>query len=167
MEEETTMEHYRQVLTALREPNSGLRHAVPQAWSGFLALHDGAMADGAVPARLKEGVALAMSVVKRCDGCIAYHAKAAASAGATPDEVAEPLGVALFMDGGTASVYAPRLGSVLGVRGGGRARGLGGCVMVSVVGWLEALGRSDPLRAGGKGANLGELVLEAAGAKGR
>jgi alkylhydroperoxidase/carboxymuconolactone decarboxylase family protein YurZ len=47
-------------------------------------------------------------VVKRCDGCIAYHAKAAARAGATPGEVAELLGVALLMDGGTASVYAPR-----------------------------------------------------------
>ena len=47
-------------------------------------------------------------MVKRCDGCIAYHAKAAARAGATAEEVAELLGVALLMDGGTASVYAPR-----------------------------------------------------------
>lgn len=54
------------------------------------------------------GEALAISVVKRCDGCIAYHAKAAARAGATPAEVAELLGVALLMDGGTANVYAPR-----------------------------------------------------------
>ena len=66
------------------------------------------MADGEVPARLKEAVALAISVVKRCDGCIAYHAKAAVKAGATPGEMAEILGVALLMDGGTASVYAPR-----------------------------------------------------------
>jgi alkylhydroperoxidase/carboxymuconolactone decarboxylase family protein YurZ len=47
-------------------------------------------------------------VVQRCDGCIAYHAKAAARAGATDAEVAELLGVALLMGGGTASVYAPR-----------------------------------------------------------
>jgi alkylhydroperoxidase/carboxymuconolactone decarboxylase family protein YurZ len=46
--------------------------------------------------------------VKQCDGCIAYHAKAAARRGATPEEVAEVLGVALLMDGGTASVYGPR-----------------------------------------------------------
>lgn len=38
----------------------------------------------------------------------ADHAKAAAQAGATDEEVAETLGVALLMDGGTASVYAPR-----------------------------------------------------------
>jgi AhpD family alkylhydroperoxidase len=102
------MEHYHDVLKDLREPTRGLRHAIPQTWSGFMSLHDAAMADGAVSARLKETVALALSVVKRCDGCIAYHAKAAARAGATRDEVAELLGVALLMDGGTAHVYGPR-----------------------------------------------------------
>jgi AhpD family alkylhydroperoxidase len=102
------MDHHHLILDELREPTSSLRRAVPEAWAGFLALHDGALADGAVPTRIKEAVALAISVVKRCDGCIAYHAKAAARAGATPEEVAELLGVALLMDGGTASVYAPR-----------------------------------------------------------
>lgn len=99
---------YDETLRELREPTRSLRHAVPDTWSGFLALHDAAMAEGEVPARLKEAAALAISVVKHCDGCIAYHAKAAARRGATPDEVAEALGVALLMDGGTASVYAPR-----------------------------------------------------------
>lgn len=102
------MEHYHEVLNDLREPTRGLRHAIPETWAGFLALHESAVAEGTVPTRIKETVALALSVVKRCDGCIAYHAKAAARAGATPDEVAEILGVALLMDGGTASVYAPR-----------------------------------------------------------
>ena len=102
------MDHNHQVLDDLREPTKSLRHAVPEAWAGFQALHGAAMADGEVPAALKEGVALAISVVKRCDGCIAYHAKAAARAGAQPAQIAELLGVALLMDGGTASVYAPR-----------------------------------------------------------
>jgi AhpD family alkylhydroperoxidase len=55
-----------------------------------------------LPARIKELMALTIAVVKHCDGCIAYHAKAAARRGATSEEVA---GVWL-MDGGTASVYA-------------------------------------------------------------
>lgn len=100
--------HHNEVLRQLREPTKSLRHAIPETWSGFLALHEAAMADGVVPTRLKEATALAISVAKRCDGCIAYHAKAAARAGASPAEVAELLGVALLMDGGTASVYAPR-----------------------------------------------------------
>lgn len=100
--------HHHDVLQELRGPTRSLRHAIPETWAGFQALHGAAMADGDVPTRLKETTALAISVIKRCDGCIAYHAKAAARAGATPAEVAELLGVALLMDGGTASVYAPR-----------------------------------------------------------
>lgn len=102
------MDDYQQTLADLREPTRSLRHAIPEVWEGFLGLHREAMSDGAVPARLKEATALAISVAKRCDGCIAYHAKAAARAGASPEEVAELLGVALLMDGGSASVYAPR-----------------------------------------------------------
>jgi AhpD family alkylhydroperoxidase len=102
------MEHYHGLLAELRAPTKSLRRTVPETWAGFVALHDAAMADGDVPARLKEAIALAISVVKRCDGCIAYHARAAANAGASAQEVAEILGVALLMDGGTASVYAPR-----------------------------------------------------------
>jgi AhpD family alkylhydroperoxidase len=103
-----TMGHHHEVLTDLREPTKSLRRSIPEVWAGFQSLHDAAMAEGEVPARLKEAAALAMSALKRCDGCIAYHAKAAARAGATPEEVAELLGVALLMDGGTASVYGPR-----------------------------------------------------------
>lgn len=102
------MGHHHEVMEDLRGSTKSLRHAIPETWAGFLSLHSAAMAEGEVPARLKEATALAISVAKRCDGCIAYHAKAAARAGATPGEVAELLGVALLMDGGTASVYAPR-----------------------------------------------------------
>lgn len=102
------MGHHHDVLTDLREPTRSLRHAIPETWAGFLALHGAAMTEGELPVHLKETVAMVIGVVKRCDGCIAYHAKAAAKAGATREEVAELLGVALLMDGGTASVYAPR-----------------------------------------------------------
>jgi AhpD family alkylhydroperoxidase len=102
------MHDHHDTLRELREPTRSLRNELPETWSRFIALHDAAMSDGEVPARLKEAAALAISVVKRCDGCVAYHAKAAARAGATPGEVAELLGVALLMDGGPATVYAPR-----------------------------------------------------------
>jgi len=106
--EEVEMCCHQDVLDELREPTRSLRRAIPEVWDGFQGLHRAAMSDGDVPARLKETVALVIGVVKRCDGCIAYHAKAAARAGATAEEVAELLGVAVLMDGGTASVYAPR-----------------------------------------------------------
>jgi AhpD family alkylhydroperoxidase len=102
------MDHNHQVIADLRAPTRSLRQAIPETWAAFGALHERAVAEGVVPTRLKEATALALAVVKGCDGCIAYHAKAAARAGAAPGEVAELLGVALLMDGGTASVYAPR-----------------------------------------------------------
>ena len=96
------------IITDLKGPTRDLSHAIPETWAGFAAMHQAAVADGALPARIKELIALAIAVARECDGCIAYHAKAAALRGATAEEVAEALGVALLMNGGPASVYAPR-----------------------------------------------------------
>lgn len=103
-----TTGHYTDVIDDLKEPTRSLSEASPDVWAGFSQLHRAAVAEGALPAKTKELMALAIAVVKRCDGCIAYHAKAAARRGATAEEVAETLGVTLLMDGGTASVYGPR-----------------------------------------------------------
>jgi AhpD family alkylhydroperoxidase len=102
------MGHYAEVIEDLKEPTRALRNLQGEAWKGFGALHRAAVAEGVVPARTKELIALAIAVVKECDGCIAYHASAAARLGATEEEVAEVLGVALLMGGGPASVWAPR-----------------------------------------------------------
>ncbi len=102
------MGHYADIVNDLKEPTRSLAEAIPDTWGAFAQLHKEAVADGALPAKVKELIALAIAVVKQCDGCIAYHTKAAARRGATPEEVAEALGVALLMDGGTASVYGPR-----------------------------------------------------------
>lgn len=102
------MGHFHDVASDLRQPTRDLRRAIPDTWAGFAALHKGAMADGALPTRFKELIALTIGVVEHCDGCVAYHARAAAAAGATEEEVAEALGVALLMNGGPASVWAPR-----------------------------------------------------------
>ncbi|HUY23491.1 MAG TPA: carboxymuconolactone decarboxylase family protein [Acidimicrobiales bacterium] len=102
------MENNVKVIADLREPTRSLRQAAPEAWAGFGALHDAAVAEGVLPGKVKELMALVIAVVKQCDGCIAYHAKAAARLGATEQEVAETLSVALMMDGGTATVYGPR-----------------------------------------------------------
>jgi AhpD family alkylhydroperoxidase len=104
----TTMGHFTEVIDELKEPTRSLSQATPDVWAGFGQLHKAAVAEGALSSKVKELMALSIAVVKQCDGCIAYHAKAAARRGATAEEVAEALGVALLMDGGTASVYGPR-----------------------------------------------------------
>lgn len=102
------MGHYHDIQADLREPVRSLRAAIPETWSGFLQLHKAAMSPGALPAHVKELIALALSVADECDGCIASHARAAARKGATPEEVAEALGVAILMMGGPGTVYGPR-----------------------------------------------------------
>lgn len=102
------MGHFHDVAAELRQPTRDLRKAIPETWAGFSELHRSAMAEGALPTKVKELMALLIGVNEHCDGCVAYHARAAAAAGATEAEVAEALGVALLMGGGPASVWAPR-----------------------------------------------------------
>ncbi|MFN8037708.1 MAG: carboxymuconolactone decarboxylase family protein [Acidimicrobiales bacterium] len=102
------MGHFHDVAADLRQPTRDLRRAIPETWAGFAELHRSAMAEGVLPTRIKELMALVIGVSEHCDGCVAYHARAAAAAGASRDEVAEALGVALLMGGGPASVWTPR-----------------------------------------------------------
>ena len=85
-----------------------LRDAIPAVYSGFARLSTAAMADGELPGKVKELIALAIAVSRECDACIAAHARGAASRGATDEEVAEMLGVAILMNGGPGTVWAPR-----------------------------------------------------------
>ena len=102
------MEHNHEIQATLRPQVTALRELIPDTWAGFAALHKSAMAPGELDTAMKELIALAISVVEGCDGCIAAHARGAARHGATRQQVAEALGVTLLMDGGPASVYAPR-----------------------------------------------------------
>lgn len=101
--------HYgHEVLDELRPQTRELRHMIPDVYKGFGALHAAAFADGALDAKTKELIAMALAVSTQCDGCIASHARAAASKGATLEEAADALGVTILMGGGPATIYAPR-----------------------------------------------------------
>ncbi|MGB6771966.1 MAG: carboxymuconolactone decarboxylase family protein [Candidatus Dormiibacterota bacterium] len=102
------MTDYAQVLKDLSSPIDELRKLIPDAWSAHAQTGRAAMADGALSAKHKELIALAISVVKRCDGCVAAHARGAARRGATPAEVAEAIGVMLVLEGGPVTVWGPR-----------------------------------------------------------
>ncbi len=79
---------------------------MPGPMTGFARLHKKAVEAGALDAKTKELMALAISIAVHCEGCIAYHVHDAIQAGATRPELMETLGVALFMGGGPASIYA-------------------------------------------------------------
>ena len=83
-----------------------LRNDLPELMSGFAQLHKAASATGALDTKTKELMALAISVVLRCDGCIAFHMNDAIQAGASNEEIKEALGVAVLMGGGPSVVFA-------------------------------------------------------------
>lgn len=100
--------HGRDVQDELREPARALRERIPAVYQAYNGLHTAAMADGALDVTTKELIALAVAVTRQCDGCIAAHAKGAARRGATADQVAEAIGVAVLLNGGPGTVYGPR-----------------------------------------------------------
>ena len=85
-----------------------LRRAIPDTYKAYAQLHGAVLEPGALSTSTKELIALAIAVTRECDGCIAAHADGAARSGATAEEVAEALGVAILMNGGPATVYGPR-----------------------------------------------------------
>jgi len=100
--------HGKAVLDAVVPLGRQLRQAIPEVYKGYASLSSAAMAAGALDSKTKELIALGISVTLRCDGCIAAHARGASVAGATKQEAAEAIGVALLLNGGPGTVYGPR-----------------------------------------------------------
>ena len=72
----------------------------PAAWEGFLAFDKAAMSDGAIPARTKELIAVAVAMTTQCPYCIEVHAQKAKAAGCTEAELAEAVMVAAALRAG-------------------------------------------------------------------
>ncbi len=108
LREESTGTYGSAVLDEMRPLHRSLRESTPAVYQGFQELSRAAFASGALEAKTKELIALAIAVIERCDGCIASHAQSAARAGATKQEAAEAIGVTFLMNGGPATIYGPR-----------------------------------------------------------
>ena len=52
------------------------------------------MADGAIPKKYKELMAVAVALTTQCPYCVEFHRQGAVNAGATPEELAETIHVA-------------------------------------------------------------------------
>jgi AhpD family alkylhydroperoxidase len=58
--------------------------------------------------KTRQLISIVVAVTTRCDGCITFHTDSALKAGATKQEIAEALGVAMAMNAGAALIYALR-----------------------------------------------------------
>lgn len=82
------------------------RKAQPDAMAGFGQLARASMTDGAISAKNKELIALAIGITQRCSGCIGFHVKALHKLGCSRAELEEMLAVCVYMGGGPALMYA-------------------------------------------------------------
>jgi len=99
-------ESYQQLTAELSASIGGLRRDIPDVMKGFSAMAGAALEDGALSKKTKELIALSIGVASHCKGCIGFHVKALIALGVTREELAEALGMAIYMGGGPSLMYA-------------------------------------------------------------
>jgi AhpD family alkylhydroperoxidase len=81
----------------------------PDTVRGYVELSSAGQKKDLLGAKIRELIALAVAVTARCDGCITVHSEAAIRHGASREEIAEALGVAVAVNAGAALVYSTRV----------------------------------------------------------
>ena len=77
----------------------------PEAFKAYVAFDKAAMADGAIPVKYKELMALAVAFTTQCPYCIAIHAGKAREAGVSEQEIAEVVTIAAALRAGAAITH--------------------------------------------------------------
>jgi AhpD family alkylhydroperoxidase len=81
----------------------------PDTVKGYLTLGGAGAKTNHLDEKTRQLISLAVAVTTRCDGCITVHTDAAIKAGASREEIAEALGVAVALNAGAALVYSARV----------------------------------------------------------
>ena len=77
-----------------------------RVYESFLQMEQAAYADGALPKKTKELIAVGISVFMDCESCMQWHIDQAAACGATQQEVLEAIEVGIEMGAGRVTVSA-------------------------------------------------------------
>jgi AhpD family alkylhydroperoxidase len=109
MEEATMMFDWNEYRQQLSGRIGEIGKISPGTTRGYAELSGAGAKTGKLDAKTRELIALAVAVTRQCDGCIAVHTDAAIKHGATREEVAEALGVAIAINAGAALIYSARV----------------------------------------------------------
>ena len=82
------------------------RQLAPKPAEAFKAFTQSVFADGALPAKTKQLIAVAAAHVTQCPYCIRGHTQAAQQHGATAEEIMEAIWVAAEMRAGAAYAHS-------------------------------------------------------------
>lgn len=89
-----------------RELASRRRELAPQTLEAFRRFSQQVFADGALSAKTKQLIAVAVAHVTQCPYCIRSHTRLARQHGATPEEIMDAIWVAAEMRAGAAYAHA-------------------------------------------------------------
>ena len=78
----------------------------PDLFTSFLTFNQKVFDEGALPGKTKELVAVACAHITRCPYCIEGHTKKAKQLGATDQEIAEVVFVAVAMNAGASFAHS-------------------------------------------------------------
>lgn len=92
--------------TATREFAEQRKRLAPKTAEAFKAFSQSVFADGAIPAKTKQLIAVAVAHVTQCPYCIRGHTKQALQKGATSEEIMETIWVAAEMRAGGAYAHS-------------------------------------------------------------
>src|SRR5688572_14019537 len=113
-------DHYRQQLL---KTIGGIGRLSPSIVRGYRELSEASAKTAHLDAKTRELIALAVGVTRQCDGCITTHAHAALKHGASAEEIAEALGVAIAVNAGASLVYSARVMDAVAAYSGDAATG--------------------------------------------
>ena len=88
---------------------SSVTRSVPEGMTAFETFADAALADGALPRKVKELIAVAVALTTQCPYCIEIHGQQARALGADDAELAEVALVAAAIRAGGAVTHATHL----------------------------------------------------------
>ncbi len=77
-----------------------------KTYKAFLDMEKAAFSDGALPKKIKELIAVGISVAIDCESCMQWHIEQASQSGADMRETLEAVEVGIEMGGGPATVSA-------------------------------------------------------------
>src|SRR3954447_22561957 len=92
--------------SATRELAHKRRELVPETEAAFQAFSQRVFADGALPGKVKQLIAVAVAHVTQCPYCIKGHTKAALRQGASQQELMEAIWVAAEIRAGGAYAHS-------------------------------------------------------------
>ena len=100
------MDKINEIVQKREHAHARLLELGPKVYDAFLQMEAAAFSDGALPKKVKELIAVGISVVINCESCMQWHIEQAAIAKATEAEVLEAVEVGMEMGGGPATVSA-------------------------------------------------------------